>query len=118
MAFDEPQKLEKQMMGANEIIVTTDVSEKLLEKILGGVRFIREVRMERKGENLVTAHITSDHRDIYEVSCGIFFAFADEKAPILEMSLKKANLEDIFLELTDAAPESAAETKEEKEDNQ
>ncbi len=118
VAFDEPQKLEEQMMGANEIIVITDVSEKLLEKILGGVGFIREVRMERKGENLVTAHITSDQKDIYEVSRGIFFAFADEKTPILEMSLKKANLEDIFLELTDTAPVPAVEAKEEKEDKQ
>lgn len=74
--------------------------------------------MELIGTNLVTAHITSDRKDLYEVSRSIFFAFADEKAPILEMSLKKANLEDIFLELTDAAPVSAVETKDEKEDNQ
>jgi len=118
VAFDEPQTLEKQMMGANEISVTTDISEKHLEKILSGVKDLREVRMELKEANLITAHITSDQKDLYEVSRGIFFAFADAKAPILEMSLKKANLEDIFLELTDAAPVTAVETKEEKEDKQ
>jgi len=118
VAFDEPQNLEKQMMGANEIIVITDISEERLEAILSNVKDLREVRMELKEANLVTAHITSDRKDLYEVSRGIFFAFADAKAPILELSLKKANLEDIFLELTDAAPVPAVETEEEKEDQQ
>lgn len=118
VAFDEPKNLEKQMMGANEIRVTTDISEKHLEKILSGVKDLREAKMELSGTNLITAHITSDRKDLYEVSRSIFFAFADEKAPILEMSLKKANLEDIFLELTDYTPVSTVETKEEKEDQQ
>ncbi len=118
VAFDEPKNLEKQMMGANEIRVTTDISEKQLEKILSRVKDLRDVKMELSGTNLVTAHITSDRKELYEVSRAIFFAFADEKAPILEMSLKKANLEDIFLELTETAPVPAVETKDAKEDQQ
>jgi ABC-2 type transport system ATP-binding protein len=34
------------------------------------------------------------------VSKAIFFAFAGRQKALLEMSLKKANLEDIFIELT------------------
>ena len=32
----------------------------------------------------------------------LFFLFADRKTALLEMALKKANLEDIFLELTES----------------
>ena len=31
----------------------------------------------------------------------LFFSFADKKKAILEMSSKKANLEDVFIELTE-----------------
>jgi ABC-2 type transport system ATP-binding protein len=44
--------------------------------------------------------LTTQHDNIYEVSRTIFFAFAKRERALLEMSLKKANLEDIFIELT------------------
>ncbi|MEI3581011.1 MAG: hypothetical protein V8Q30_14075 [Acutalibacteraceae bacterium] len=40
-------------------------------------------------------------RDISEVSRAIFFAFAGAGQALLELSLKRASLEDIFLELTE-----------------
>ena len=106
VAFDEPQNLEKQMLGANEITITTDASEKQVEEILSKVEHIAGVTMEGKQDHLLTAHITSDNGDLYAVSRKIFFAFADARAALLEMSLKKANLEDIFLELTESPAEN------------
>ena len=114
VAFDEPQNLEKQMLGANEINLTTDASEPQVEEILTKVAHIANVTMEGKQDGLLTAHITSDTGNLYEVSRRIFFAFADARVPLLEMSLKKANLEDIFLELTESPAEN--EEKEEEHD--
>ena len=114
VAFDEPQNLEKQMLGANEITLTTDASETQMEEILSKAAHIASVTMEGKQDHLLTAHITSDTGDLYAVSRKIFFAFADARVPLLEMSLKKANLEDIFLELTESPAEN--EEKEEEHD--
>ncbi len=115
VAFDEPQNLEKQMMGANEITITTDISEQQLQEILSSVAGITETKVTLLDGGMIKAAITSDVKDIYEVSRNIFFAFAESKAPLLEMSLKKANLEDIFLELTDTAPEEIKEESEKEE---
>jgi len=108
VAFDEPQNLEKRMLGTSEILVTAEASGEELKALLAPVPHITEVRTDPKGA-LTSAHIAFDRADIYDVSRSIFFAFADKKTPLLELSLKKANLEDIFLELT-------GET-EEKEEN-
>lgn len=53
---------------------------------------------------MVTACIHTGLERIHEASRAIFFAFADRRIPLLEMSLKKASLEDVFLELTEASP--------------
>ena len=65
--------------------------------------------------------IKNDHDNIYDVSRDVFYAFAKNEMALLEMSLKKANLEDIFLELTeekDAAVQIAAEQPETVEPEQ
>ena len=36
------------------------------------------------------------------MSRAVFLAFAKAQLPLLEMTLKRANLEEVFLELTDA----------------
>ena len=86
----------------------------LQEEILSKATHIASVTMEGKQDHLLTAHITSDTGDLYAVSRKIFFAFADARVPLLEMSQKKANLEDIFLELTESPAEN--EEKEEEHD--
>ena len=75
VAFDTPEHLERTLMTPNEITITAEAPED-------------EVKLER----------------IHEASRAIFFAFADRRIPLLEMSLKKAILEDVFLELTEASP--------------
>ena len=52
------------------------------------------------------ANIKTDYDNIYHLSRAIFLAFARSERVILEMSLKKGTLEDIFIELSEAAPEA------------
>ena len=45
--------------------------------------------------------VKTESEDVKDICRELFFAFADEKKAILEMSSKKANLEDVFIELTE-----------------
>ena len=58
---------------------------------------------------LVTARLkTGREASLHDVSRALFFAFAGAGVPLLEMALKKANLEDIFIELTEQSAEAPA----------
>lgn len=61
------------------------------------------------------AHLQTDADQIYEVSGAVFSAFASRGEILLEMALKKANLEDVFLELTEKSAETDERNVDEKE---
>lgn len=112
VAFDEPENLEKRLLAPNEITITADSSQ---QEILSSVKNISDVRIEARDERFVQAHIKTDCEDIFAVSRAVFFAFSTRKTALLEMSLKKANLEDVFIELTEndgekQPPEGRAQT--------
>ena len=101
VAFDEPENLEKSLLAPNEITITADSSQQEIREILSSVKNISDVRIEARDERFVQAHIKTDCEDIFAVSRAVFFAFSTRKTALLEMSLKKANLEDVFIELTE-----------------
>ncbi len=101
IAFDEPENLEKQLLAPNEIIITADADPEEVKEILAHIGHITDMNMEEKDAGFVMAHIKTDHDNIYEISRNIFFAFAAKGKALLEMTLKKANLEDVFIELTE-----------------
>ena len=53
----------------------------------------------------MVANIKTDAKDIHTVSRAVFFAYARKGRALLEMSLKNASLEDIFIELTESEVE-------------
>lgn len=110
IAFDTPENLEKNLLSPNEIIITTDASEEEIRQILAEVPHITGITVEPESAELETAHICTDHDQIYEISSSIHYIFAEKGKALYEMTLKKANLEDIFLELTDTTGQ-ASETK-------
>ena len=75
-----------------------------------------------QSSGLLSARVHTDSRDIYAVSRALFFAFASRRKALLEMTLKKASLEDIFIELTEsgdpAAQPQAAQAQKESEAKQ
>ena len=120
VAFDEPENLEKRLLAPNEITITADSSQQEIREILSSVKNISDVRIEARDERFVQAHIKTDCEDIFAVSRAVFFAFSTRKTALLEMSLKKANLEDVFIELTENGgekqpPEGRAQTAKEGE---
>jgi ABC-2 type transport system ATP-binding protein len=118
IAYDEPEKLENQLMAPNEILFTTEATADETKKILGTVNpeLVSDISVQEKEDGFTGVHIKTAHDNIYDVSRAIFFAFAERQKALLEMSLKKANLEDIFIELTTAGgQEETAEPAEELE---
>lgn len=110
VAFDEPDKLEQQLLSANEIFFTTDAPEADVREALSTVAHITDLTIETNETNILSAHLKTDAQDIYSVSKEVFFAFAKRNQALLELTLKRATLEDIFLELT----ETEAPSKEKK----
>lgn len=107
IAFDEPENLKKLMLSPNEIIITTDATSEEIKKILAGINHITDISAEEKKEEYAVAHIKTDHDNIYEISRAVFSAFAEKGKVLFEMTLKKANLEDVFIELMESSKDSS-----------
>ena len=108
VAFDTPENLEQHLLTPNEVILTTDASTNEVQTLLEGISNVTELSLEEQGSGLVTARIKTGLSDVYQLSRAVFSAFAASGNILLELAVKKANLEDIFLELADndaAAPE-------------
>ena len=116
VAFDTPENLEKHLLSPNEIHITTDAGEEEIRQILTQIPHITQVTAEPESAETVTARICTDADNIYEISGLIHFRFAEKGRALYEMTLKKANLEDIFLELTDTASGTPEIRKTEEEE--
>ena len=71
-------------------------------------------RQEADGVCSVTANL-ADGQDIKAVCGKLTMAFAAKGLPVFEMRTKKANLEDVFLELTESGAAEEAEALGESE---
>ena len=109
VAFDTPENLEKHLLSANEITLTAQCGEETARQLLSSVDHIIQLTPLPREDGLLSLRLKTDLDDIYQVSKAIFQAFAAQGQPLLELSLKKASLEEVFLELTEgeaAAPPS------------
>ncbi len=111
VAFGSPEELEKQLLSMGEITITAEVDEAETREILSAVAGITEIATEDAVPLGTIAHIKTDRENIYEVSRSIFIVFAGKERVLLELSLKKANLEDVFLELTENKPTPEVENE-------
>lgn len=102
VAFDEPENLEKLMMGSNEIVFVTDAEAGEIEEILTALPEVTEWNLEESGEKTITVRIKAGQDNSYDVCRKLFFAFAGIQKAIIEMTAKKASLEEVFIELTES----------------
>lgn len=117
-ALGTPLELERQLRSAGEIVLTTDAEAEKAQALLSALPHITQVEpAESAADGAVTMHLKTDSEDMHAVSRSIFFAFAKEKQALLELSVRKASLEDVFLELTESgqAEESEQYTEEPNE---
>lgn len=110
VAFDAPDQLERSLLGTNEITFTTDAPAERVRSILAGVKHVFDIRVSQPENGLVQARMQTSSKNIYDTSREVFFAFAKRDIALLELNLKKASLEDIFIELTEGGV-SAVQTE-------
>lgn len=107
-AFDTPENLEKHLLSPNEVILTSDAGVEEVRALLESMDHITDLTLEGMETGLVTARIKTDLSKVYDLSRSVFSAFAASGKTLLELTVKKANLEDIFLELAEEEPEPPA----------
>lgn len=100
VACDSPEGLQKLLKGSMELELTVkgefEKVKGILEK-LGGVESVEHI--ESAEQDCVKVKVVC--REKADVREAVFYALADERLAILEMSSDKKSLEDIFLELTE-----------------
>jgi len=101
VACDTPRNLEKMFAGAGTVELTVAASEEEVRDILGQVPGIQELTFG-DDETRCSLTVTSDRVTDDSLCEDIFFAFSKAERAILRMTMAKASLEDIFIELTDA----------------
>ncbi len=118
VACDTPDNLEKLFAGSCTVELRTDASRAEVQQLISGLSALSGSKTTELPGGGCRVQLESSTEDSDEFCRQIFFAFADAKKAILELSVAKASLEDIFIELTSA--EQAADTNEtesiEKED--
>ena len=98
VASDTPENLELLRNGASSLKLEVKAAPETARAILSTIDDIDAMEMHSENENLTRVKLeTKNGADIREA---IFYAFAEEKCPLLEMKTAKASLEDIFMELT------------------
>ncbi|MGN1166679.1 MAG: ABC transporter ATP-binding protein [Lachnospiraceae bacterium] len=112
IAFDAPENLEKSMLASTEILFTAEADKDEVAGILENIQGVESADLKSQKSGLTTAHLKLSTGDAYPVSKALFFAFAEVGKPLLELSVKKANLEDLFIELADNSDNDESEEDE------
>ncbi len=119
VAFDAPENLEKLRQSSNGIDFTVEALPKEAAEILEKLTLYEEYTLDEAETGLLKIHVKADTDDVRSVCRQLFFAFAQKQKAIVEMAAKKANLEDVFIELTEGdvsgGPAVTGETLEESE---
>jgi len=114
IAFDEPEVLEKKMMPPNEITFVTDAAEEEVSAFLSSITEVTETEMVKTEAGFTEVQIKTVPGEIYELSHRLFWLFAEGGRTLFEMNLKKANLEEVFIELTENGSTPAEEEQNEE----
>ena len=87
------------------------------QEILKKLAVYEEYTLDEVETGLLRIHVKADTDDVRSECRQLFFAFAEKQKAIVEMVSKKANLEDVFIELTEGmdSEDALEESEVEKE---
>ena len=115
VAFDTPENLEKLLTASSGITFQVEAGKEPAEEILAQLDGLSSWDIsETGGICSVTANLV-EGQDAKAVCGKLTLAFAVQGLPVIEMRMKKANLEDVFLELTESGAAEEAEAPGESE---
>lgn len=111
MAFDKPENLERLLMASNTVSFVAEAEADEIKTILSGLASVAHWQMEPFEKGSIRVEVQMEDGDVQDVCRSIFLAFAEQKRPLLELTSKKANLEDVFIELTEGESVQMQEAK-------
>ena len=101
VAFDTPDALEARLAAPGEISLMAECGAADAKKLLDGVPGAASIAVELDTPQRARLTVAAGTDDIYSLSGNIFRAFAAGGVTLCELGVKKASLEEIFLELTE-----------------
>lgn len=102
--FDAPDALEARLASPGEISVTAETDAARAKALIADVPGVSGVTVVSDSPERCRLTVSAGGGELYELSKGIFLAFAGSGAALCELGVRKASLEDIFLELTEHEP--------------
>lgn len=109
VASDSPEGLQKLMAGSMEVNLTVKGECEAVRSALASVNGVESLEIQDvEGAKTKVKVVFQENTDAREE---IFFALADARLPIMEMTHSEKSLEDIFLELTEDAASAEEEEK-------
>lgn len=115
VAFDTPDNLEKLMLQSNSISFQVQASREIAEELLPQLEGLENWSMQEQNDVCSVQAALVDGQDAKTVCGQLTLLFASRGLPVLELRVKKANLEDVFLELTEAGAAEDEQTIPNKE---
>lgn len=107
VACDTPENLERLFAGTTTVDLTAEATEREVREILSALPHITGLEIRESGANRCTVRLEAEQAADDSVCREVFFAFSRAGRAILQMTMAKVSLEDIFIELTSggAVPE-------------
>ena len=99
VACDTPENLERLFAGTTAVELVTEAGESEIPSIVRSVSGVREYDVQKRTDDCLV-RVELEGNDARTACRELFFAFSKAGRAILQMSVAKASLEDIFLELT------------------
>ena len=100
VACDSPENLEKLFAGTASIELTAEAGEEETRNILKSVPGVIHTEITPTDDGCCNVRLDMQKQADNKACRDIFFAFRKAERAILQMSMAKASLEDIFMELT------------------
>ena len=116
VAFDAPENLEKLFLASHNVSFITEAKTDDIDEILEGMNEVSDWKMKTVEDGNIQVDVQIEFGEVADVCRNLFFAFANKKIALLELVSKKANLEDVFIELTESEISERKTTKSEVED--
>ncbi len=114
VAFDRPENLGQALSAGNTIEICAETSAAELRELLQHIEKISSIDVTEETEEGCSAVLNASEEYPGEICREVFLAFARNEKVLRKLNPVHATLEDIFIEMTGAAPEDVS-TKEEVE---
>lgn len=105
VAFDTPEELEKLFVTSSAVSFTAEATKEEAEEILAELD-LGEWSITGEEDGTISVQVNIGEADSREASRRISVAFAKREHAVIEINTHKANLEDVFIEITEAGATS------------